>query len=272
MDYQKEQAIRALVDQKIKAFAEAQYRRHRREAENPEGVINSKKNNCFIAELGEEFMFYSAFVRSFDSSFGGVLEDLGNEIARLSFEVRGKIDSFILPQQQSHMDAMFTEYDGHRPPKIEDYDRFSCMIPGNVASYAKTHDTDNYFYDPVSRTHYVIELKSGGDLDNKKAKAEKRELLTEYFLLRNKYPEDSVHIYLATAYNRFGEGNPWRQSRVLQYFDLRELLIGRDYWNFVCGSRQGFDILFSQYRESAGRYIREALKDIKNLYFKDTCS
>ena len=73
MDYQKEQAIRALVDQKIKAFAEAQYRRHRREAENPEGVINSKKNNCFIAELGEEFMFYSAFVRSFDSSFGGVL-------------------------------------------------------------------------------------------------------------------------------------------------------------------------------------------------------
>lgn len=52
------------------------------EVNNPEGVINSKKYNCFINELGEEFMFYSAFVRSFDSSFGKVLENMGNSIAK----------------------------------------------------------------------------------------------------------------------------------------------------------------------------------------------
>ena len=43
-------------------------------------------------------MFYSAFVRSFDSSFGKVLEKIGNEVAKLSYDVRGNIDSFLLPQ------------------------------------------------------------------------------------------------------------------------------------------------------------------------------
>ena len=48
-------------------------------------------------------MFYSAFVRSFDSSFGNVLENIGNSIAKLSYEVNGKIESYILPQQIQHI-------------------------------------------------------------------------------------------------------------------------------------------------------------------------
>lgn len=94
MDETKKGEIQHIVDKEIKKFVDHYENRFINEVDNPDGVINSKKNNCFVAELGKEFMFYSAFVRSFDSSFGKVLEKIGNEVAKLSYDVRGNIDSF----------------------------------------------------------------------------------------------------------------------------------------------------------------------------------
>ncbi len=263
-------AIKQIVDLGIKNFAEGFELRYASEVNNPDGVINSKKNNVFIAELGKEFMFYSAFVRSFDSSFGKVLENIGNSIANLSYEVRGKIESYLLPQQTQHIDYLLTEYDKHVKPSVEDYNNFYCVQPKNLESYMKTHETDNYFYNPSTKEHYVIELKSGGDLDNKKAKAEKSELLQEYFLLKNKLLEsdDKINIFFATAYNKYGEDKIWKQERVQQFFCDEELLIGKDYWNFVCDDENGFEIVFEQYKISC-QYIKDALDRIKNLYFNE---
>lgn len=261
-------AIKQIVDLGIKNFAEGFELRYETEIDDPEGVINSKKNNVFIAELGKEFMFYSAFVRSFDSSFGKVLENIGNSIANLSYEVRGRIESYLLPQQTQHIDYLLAEYDKHVKPCVEDYDNFSCVQPKNVESYMKNHETDNYLYNAEKKEHYIIELKAGGDLDNKKAKAEKTELLQEYFLLKNKLlgTDENINIYFATAYNKFGEGNEWKQERVQQFFSDDELLIGREYWNFVCDDEKGFDIVFEQYQISC-QYIKDALSRIKKLYF-----
>lgn len=266
---QKNIAIRQIVDLGIKNFAEGFELRYTAEVDDPEGVINSKKNNVFIAELGKEFMFYSAFVRSFDSSFGKVLENIGNSIANLSYEVRGRIESYLLPQQSQHIDYLLAEYDKHVKPSVSDYDNFSCVQPRNVESYMKNHETDNYFYNPEKKEHYIIELKAGGDLDNKKAKAEKTELLQEYFLLKNKLigTDEDVSIFFATAYNKFGEGNDWKQERVQQFFSDEELLIGKEYWNFVCDDDNGFEIVFEQYKISC-QYIKDALERIKKLYFE----
>ncbi len=51
-------------------------------------------------------------------------------------------------------------------------------------------------------------------MDNKKSKAEKIELLREYFLLKNKLDgtNETIKILFATAYNKFGEENEWKQS------------------------------------------------------------
>ncbi|MDO5569151.1 MAG: TdeIII family type II restriction endonuclease [bacterium] len=266
---QKNIAIQQIVDLGIKNFAEGFELRYTAEVDDPEGVINSKKNNVFIAELGKEFMFYSAFVRSFDSSFGKVLENIGNSIAKLSYEVRGRIDSYLLPQQTQHIDYLLAEYDRHVKPYIEDYENFSCVQPKNKESYFKSHETDNYFYNSDKKEHYIIELKAGGDLDNKKAKAEKSELLQEYFLLKNKLldTDENISVFFATAYNKFGEGNNWKQERVQQFFADKELLIGKEYWNFVCDDENGFDIVFEQYKISC-QYIKDALERIKKLYFK----
>ncbi len=269
MEEAKKEEIRKIIDREIKRFADDYETRYVKEVNNPVGVINSKKNNCFVAELGKEFMFYSAFVRSFDSSFGKVLEKIGNEVAKLSYDVRGNIDSFLLPQQSQHMDYIILEYEKHRKPQVMDYCDFTCMIPDDTRSFEKSHVTDHYFYNEAKKEHYLIELKAGGDLDNKKAKTEKLAMLQEYFILKNALrdrPEEKIRIYFATAYNKSGEGSEWKQERVKQFFAEEELLIGKDYWNFVCDDPEGFEIVFAQYKKSAD-YIKETLKRIKGLYF-----
>ncbi len=272
MDIKKQNAIEIVVDTAIEAFAEGLIGRYTDEVNDLNGVINMKKNNCFIAELGEEFMFYSAFVRSFDSSFGNVLEKMGNNIAKLSYEVRGSIDSFLLPDQVSKISSIMDSYVDHiAAPSINHYSNYTTIYPKEITSYKRTHITDHYFYSSEKNEHYLIELKASGDLDNKKARAEKNALLEEFFLLKNQLKDDEnskVFIFFGTAYNKFGEGKVWKQERVKQFFSEDELLIGKDYWNFVCNDEQGFDIVFNQYQKSAEK-IRIALTKIKGLYFDD---
>ena len=268
MKIEKEKLIREIVDAHIRQFTDTMEARYRLEVEDPLGVINAKKNNAFISQLGEEFMFYSAFVRSFDSSFGKVLENMGNAIAKISYTVRGRIKSYLLPQQTQHIDYLMTAYEKRdSKPKVSDYINFNCLIPSNVASFLTSHETDNYFYDEEKGCHYLIELKAGGDLDNKKSKSEKIALLNEFFILKNSLQSnETIRIYFATAYNKFGEDAPWRQERVQTFFAEEELLIGKAYWNFVCNDTEGYQVVFDQYRLSS-EYMKTSLERIKHLYF-----
>lgn len=271
MEKNKELLIRKAVDNRIKEFSKNLENRYIKELDDPMGVINSKKNNVFINTLGSEFIFNSAFCRSFDSSFGNVLEMLANDIASISYDVISeKISSYLLPQQTQHIDFIMSDYENHKKPEISDYSKFEAFIPKNVSSYTKSHVTDNHFYNPITKEHYIIELKAGGDLDNKKAKSEKVELLKEYFILKNELAgsDETVKIFFATAYNKDGEEKEWKQERVKQFFADDELLIGKDYWNFVCDDKDGFNIVYDQYKVSS-QYILDTIDRIKSLYFGD---
>ena len=50
-----------------------------------------------------------------------------------------------------------------------------------------------------------------------------------------------------------------------RFFSKDELLIGNDYWNFVCNDENGFDIVFDQYKISS-QYIKDTLTRIRNKY------
>lgn len=214
-------------------------------------------------------MFYSAFCRSFDSSFGKVLEKLSNDVATISYEVvTENISSYLLPEQIQRKSNILNEYDKHVQPMIQDYTSLQAYKPKNIDSFKKKHVTDNHFYKPETKEHFIIELKAGGDLDIKKARSEKEALLDEYYILKNSLEnsEESVRIYLATAYNMFGENSDWNQERVKQYFSEEELLIGKQYWNFVCDDDEGYDIIINEYK-LCSVYIIEALNRIKKAYF-----
>lgn len=261
----KEKAIQTLVEVAVENYAEGFRLRHEGEVDNPNGVINMKVHNVFIEALGEDIQYYAALVRSFDSSLGNMIERLAISIARISFEVRKNVQGPLSSEQTGIIAELLEAYKSREmTPNVQDYQSLRTLEI--VSQETRRHDSDYYLIDSNTNSHYLIELKIGGDLDNKKARSEKEAILEQFSILSNTLPEDrNIRVFFATAYNRFGEGQPWQQQRVRQYFADDELLIGQNFWNFVCQDASGYDWVMDAYRSNAF-HIREALDSIRRTY------
>jgi hypothetical protein len=262
----KKEVIQLLVKTAVQTYAQGFQARHIAEYDNPEGTLNMKIHNVFIAALGSEIQYYTALVRSLDSSLGTMLEKLAMNIAELSFVVKKEVKGPLTLEQTQKIAQLLERYKRREKlPKVEDY-QFLRVKPQTGELEHKRHDSDYYLTQKETGVRCLIELKIGGDLDNKKARSEKEAILEQFAILSNVLEEDAkIEIYFATAYNRFGEGKPWQQERVRQFFAEEELLIGRDFWNFICQSDEGYDIVLQAYRENAN-YIIDALESIKGVY------
>lgn len=267
MKVDNEKAIRAIVSGCVESYASGFSDRHISEMNDENGVINMKIHNVFIAALGREIQYYSALARSLDSSLGNMLEKMAIKIASLHYEVSQHVEGVLYKEQTDYIAEVLEDYKNHaRIPKISDYQGISKKKGEGIH---KRHESDYYLVDEETGMHYLIELKIGGDLDNKKARSEKEALLEQYCILTNELgSEDKVKILFATAYNRYGEGQPWTQGRVLQFFSKDELCISKDFWNLVCKTNNGFDIVIDEYRKNA-HYINEALDRIKEVYLPE---
>lgn len=262
----KERAIRGIVSTAVRSYANGFSTRHLAEVDNPNGVINMKIHNVFIAALGPEIQYYSALARSLDSSLGNMLESMAISIAELNYKVTQHVEGTLYKEQTDYIAELLEQYKrsaDRRTPKVCDYAGISRK---KGTARTKRHESDYYLVDTETNMHYLIELKIGGDLDNKKARSEKEALLEQYCILTNTLgSEENVKILFATAYNRYGEGNQWTQGRVRQFFSDDELCISKDFWNLVCKSDKGYDIVIDEYRKNA-HYINKALDEIKHSY------
>ena len=265
----KEKAIRSIVSSAVKAYANGFSTRHLAEVDNENGVINMKIHNVFIAALGPEIQYYSALARSLDSSLGNMLESMAISIASLHYDVSQHVEGVLYKEQTDYIAELLEQYKrstNRRVPKVSDYQGISRRTG---TAQTKRHESDYYLHDTETGLHYLIELKIGGDLDNKKARSEKEALLEQYCILTNQLEEENVKIIFATAYNRYGEGKPWTQGRVRQFFCEEELCISRDFWNLVCKSEKGYDIVIDEYNKNA-HFINEALDEIKDAYLPNS--
>ena len=261
-----EKTIRSLVRTAVETYAMTFSERHIRELSDPDGTINMKIHNVFISALGEEIQYYTALVRSLDSSLGNMLEGLAINIAKLFYEVEKKVEGPLSIEQTQKIAEILEQYKRHiKKPEVGDYQILrNKPLKKNVTS--KRHESDYYLIDKKNGAHFLIELKIGGDLDNKKARSEKEALLEQFTILSNTLPaETKIRCLFATAYNRFGEGKEWKQERVKQFFGPDELLIGRDFWNFICMSPEGYGIILDEYKKNA-HLITSALQKIKEAY------
>lgn len=252
----------------VESYASGFSDRHISEKDDEDGTINMKIHNVFIAALGPEIQYYSALARSLDSSLGNMLEKMAIRIATLHYKVSQHVEGKIYEEQTDYIAEILERYKTHAQiPQVADY-----LGITNRTGHAdhRRHESDYYLIDEESGMHYLIELKIGGDLDNKKARSEKEALLEQYCILTNELgSEDKVKILFATAYNRYGEGKPWTQSRVRQFFADRELCISKDFWNLVCKTDKGYEIVIDEYRKNA-HYIIEALNKIKDTYLPNS--
>lgn len=263
-----EKTIRALVSGYVESYASGFSDRHIGEYNDDEGTINMKIHNIFIASLGADIQYYSALSRSLDSSLGNMIEKMAIKIATLNYDVCQHVEGEIYKSQIDYIADILADYKNHaRKPQITDYNKI-LINKKDKSIIQKRHESDYYLYDKENNIHLLIELKIGGDLDNKKARSEKEALLEQYCILSNSLgSSDNINIYFATAYNRYGEGMPWKQGRVLQFFDEKELLISKDFWNMICKSNKGYDIVIDEYKKTC-YLIVNALEKIKKVYLK----
>lgn len=261
-----EKSIRRIVKTSVESFSAGFSGRHLAEIDDPEGTLNMKIHNVFISILGEEIQYYTALVRSFDSSLGNMLEKMAINIADIGFEVHKEVSGPLSSQQTAIIAEILERYKRRETaPSVKDYERLRSP-KFREDTRIKRHDSDYYLIDPKTGSHCLIELKIGGDLDNKKARSEKEAILEQYAILSNiLQAKTDIKIYFATAYNRYGEGRNWAQERVRQFFADEELLIGQDFWNFVCKSQKGYEIVIDEYRKNASA-IKESLQEIKKAY------
>jgi hypothetical protein len=263
-----EQSIKAIVRTAVSTFATTFSERHLRELDDPNGTINMKIHNIFISSLGEEIQYYTALVRSLDSSLGNMLEGLAINIAKLNYSVNNYVSGPLSKKQTKTIALLLEAYkSSSKTPRVADYQTLRNK-PADQKVIVKRHESDYYLIDNETGIHYLIELKIGGDLDNKKARSEKEAVLEQFAILSNSLPKNvPVKIRFATAYNRFGENKPWKQERVRQFFADEELLIGKDFWNFLCKTKNGYKIVLEEYKANAF-LILNALNKIKKAYLK----
>lgn len=156
----------------------------------------------FIAALGPDIQCYSVLVRSLDSSLGNMLEKLAIQITKLSYDVKSEVSGSLGPERAGQIADVIEKYKRGEitTPTVEDYQVLRTK-PQDDESSVKRHDSDYYLIDKETGEKFLIELKIGGDLDNKEARSEKEAL-----------PKDKkINIRFATAYNRYEENKPWRQ-------------------------------------------------------------
>jgi len=260
-----EAEIRKLIKSALESYAQAFEIRHIDEFDDPNGTINMKIHNIFIATLGPEIQYYTILVRSLDSSFGKMIENLAIDIANLSYTVLKKVEGPLYKEQIDFIAEILDKYKNkNKKPEISDYDSLRNKIERKAE--IKQHVSDYYLIDKETNDHFLIELKIGGDLDNKKARSEKEAILEQYAILSNTLPQKTkIQIFFATAYNRFGEDKPWKQERVKQFFSDEELLIGKNFWNFICKSKNGYEIVLDEYKKHSN-IILHSLENVKRKY------
>lgn len=203
----KERAIRVIVSNAVKSYANGFSTRHLAEIDDENGVINMKIHNVFIAALGPEIQYYSALARSLDSSLGNMLETMAISIAKLNYTVDQHVEGILYKEQTDYIAELLEQYKrstNRRKPKISDYQGITEMTG---TAETKRHESDYYLIDNETGMHYLIELKIGGDLDNKKARSEKEALLEQYCILTNRLGEKNVKIFLLPHITAMGKEN-----------------------------------------------------------------
>lgn len=98
-------------------------------------------------------------------------------IASLNFEVTQHVEGPIYQEQTDYIAELLEAYKNtkginHKKPEIKDYIGM-CSRKTSIR-HSKRHESDYYLKDPQSGMHFLIELKIGGDLDNKKHAPKKR--------------------------------------------------------------------------------------------------
>ncbi len=237
--------------------------------------IAKKKNNFLLSSLTKEVVVYSALMRSLDSSLGNRMETIALKIAEASgYKVSQGVSGKISRETINLISTLLDAYKDKNNPKKVTLDDLLLIQKSSreTEGKSKIHNSDYLLEKEKDGIKHLtlMELKAGGDLDNKKARSEKHAILEQYAILISKYKDEIaigkvvVYLYFGTVYNKDSldsGAEDWAQGSVRSFFSNDELLIGKDFWNYICDSEDGWELVKSEYAKSS-IHLDKALKQV----------
>lgn len=233
----------------------------------------------------------SAYTRSFSSSLGSNLQTAATHIAEicgwkvLSDSKRKdgkiKIDGFYSDETRLLIDNIMTYItkSNKKNPLTKEYldDAYLRITDKVLATVGK----EKYNYADIIIQKEIngkilisnIELKLGGDLDKGKANSQRRESFEIFALLVSKYKDEiragkiEIKNYFATIYNKtdlLSGSENWVSPSVTKNFTKDELLIGKDFWSYIClNDKKAFEYVMSLYRKHAYIEYKKSFYELK---------
>jgi hypothetical protein len=115
---------------------------------------------------------------------------------------------------------------------------------------------------------YLIEIKLGGELDNKKAKSEADALKERKEVLVDNKISSDVETYLGIITLSKGEPSPndWVMGRVELGFTRNEVLVERELFDFVSNDTEIFDFIKNEIQPYAMHEWKLVKETIKKTY------
>ena len=115
---------------------------------------------------------------------------------------------------------------------------------------------------------YLIEIKLGGNLDNKKSKSEAVALKDRKECLLENNLANEVKTYLGVVCLGNGESSPqdWVMGRVSEGFIRSEVLFERELFDFVTNDTDVFDFIVNIIQPLAVKHELDVIETIKNEY------
>lgn len=248
----KEQQIRAVVKTTLKDLSN--------------GILKINNSDSFwhtcsfLKWMDKKHKNTLALASTMQIRLGFAMERMAQKIAEINYVVKTKIDGKVLSEaQKQSIINMTTDYKNRKyNPSIHDYNEWIQSYEDEFCS----HKCDLHLYDKSTGKHTIVEIKASGNMDNKKSRVEKISLLEQRYILGNSYDTlQDIDIRLGVCYNYLGEGTEWHQKRVQQFFADDEILIEKDFWNFIGKSDSAYSIIMDEWGKNFYR-INDAIEQI----------
>lgn len=257
-------------------------------------VVMESLNNPFNSSFGIDHLIHSSYTRSLSSSLGTHLQACVVDIAKVhGWDIINhgdndhniKIDGHYSEETRNIINECM-HYIGNTNLRDqllekETLKNFKEKILKSVISGEGTQKSLNS--DLVMKKKQdinIIELKTGGDLDKGKAKSQREELFEIFALVASNFKKEistkkiNINTYFATMYNKdsITEGvDIWKSTTVKKNFLPEEMLIGKDFWNFICEDINAYEEIIESFFSNSiivEKQIKKMIKEIKSNIFE----
>ena len=198
------------------------------------------------ALLPDAVMHASSFERSFSTGLGLTFEAVAHIVAQTHFhtaERQCKVEGFIPTASLGEVARIEENLD--RKQKAADYraevQRLVQLIEHDQSSKESRGVTSDLYVRDKDGSETYFEIKGPQPNKGQCIKVTRDHLLI-HCIKRKHFPQ--VKTYYGMAYNPYGEGNRYRHSFALAYFDIKyHALMGKAFWDYLGGTGTYEDVL-----------------------------